>query len=97
MVNNNNNNNSGLGHAAANALVGGSGGEEGEYQNDMMDGGYSEQGSTNNAMASPDEHPCAKYWEQFQHCMNFNSSDISACQQFYNTFNKCNANPSSFI
>ena len=59
-----------------------------------MDGGYE---NTQQAPAESYEHPCAKYWEQFQHCMQFNPSDISSCQQFYNTFNKCNANPSSFI
>lgn len=85
---------SGLGHAAANSIVGAvSGDGEEEYQNEMMDGGYE---NTQQASESY-EHPCAKYWEQFQHCMQFNPNDISSCQQFYSTFNKCNANPSSFI
>ena len=51
--------------------------------------GYSQQ--------QQDEHPCIKYWEQFQSCMNMNSDDIGGCQRLYDVFGQCQKNPDGFL
>ena len=89
---------SGVGHAAAGALINGvSGGDE---QDGVMydEQGYDEQYDNNNYSQSDlNQHPCMKYWEQFQTCMNMNSDDISGCQNLYNVFNRCQKNPDGML
>eukprot|EP00483_Globobulimina_turgida_P010489 UN10510 len=83
---------SGVGHAAAGSLmdaVSGSGEDEGGV---MYDDDNNDQMNT-----SFDEHPCMRYWEQFQQCMNMNTNDIGGCQNLYDVFNRCQRNPDGFL
>lgn len=54
---------------------------------------YDEGGYDDNFGSDVNEHPCMKYWQTFQRCIDQNSNDIASCQQFYTLFNKCQANP----
>merc|ERR1712176_21008 len=67
---------SGLGHAAAGSMINAvSGGDE---DNGVMYDEYEDnnQGYGQQQQHQQDEHPCVKYWEQFQSCMDMNSDDI---------------------
>merc|ERR1711933_337681 len=85
---------SGIGHAAAGAALGAlSGGDDdGVGMEHYDDGSYAQQDAFNDA----NQHPCMRYWDQFQNCMNKNSEDISYCQNMYNVFNRCQMNPDGF-
>ena len=74
-----------------NAVSGGDSDENGVmYDDQYYDEQYDNQQYNNSDL---NQHPCMKYWEQFQKCMNMNSDDISGCQNLYNVFNRCQANP----
>ena len=84
---------SGIGHAAANGVVNaisGDGEEDGVLY-DEHDGVY------DNNQLNQNEHPCMKYWDAFQQCMNMNGDDISQCQNMYNVFNRCQRNPDGML
>jgi len=86
---------SGLGHAAAGSMidaVSGSGDNEDGVMYDEYDNNGQQQ-----MQQQQDEHPCVKYWEQFQTCMNMNAEDIGGCQRFYDNFGRCQANPDTFL
>merc|ERR1712083_395992 len=83
---------SGIGHAAAGAALGalsGGGDDDGAGMEYYDDGSYNQQ----DAFDDHQQHPCMRYWEKFQNCMNQNSDDIGGCQAFYNVFNQCQAQP----
>ena len=78
---------SGLAHAAIGGMMNRA--DENE-ENVMYEDGYT---TDQQSMSTFDSHPCARLWEQFQSCVQMNSSDISSCQMFYDMFNRCQQNP----
>merc|ERR1712154_721459 len=79
---------SGLGHAAAGSMINAvSGG--GDEENGVMYDEYDDQRAYDQQQQQQEQHPCVKYWEQFQSCMNMNSDDIGGCQRLYDVFGQC--------
>ncbi len=56
--------------------------DEAGYDNGQMEDNY-----------ASNEHPCMKYWENFQVCIDQNNNNIASCQNFYDIFKRCQNNP----
>merc|ERR1719445_854673 len=88
---------SSIGHAAAGAAMGALSGDGddgvGVYEEYEDGGAYDSRSMAQNE----NEHPCMKYWEQFQSCINMNANDVGGCQKMYDVFNRCQTNPDGFI
>mmetsp|Transcript_14819 Transcript_14819/g.13301 ORF Transcript_14819/g.13301 Transcript_14819/m.13301 type:complete len:168 (-) Transcript_14819:142-645(-) len=88
----------GVGSSLAHAAVGGIMNAGGDNEEGVMydEGGYDNQYNDNYG-SDLNEHPCIKYWNNFQRCIDQNSSDIARCQQFYSLFEKCQGNPDGYM
>lgn len=86
-----------MGHAAASGIVYWFNEHKDENNSSEMLNDDYDNNNDNNNNTKYDNHPCANLWQQFQTCMNMNSSQISSCQHLYHQFNKCQVNPNSYV